>query len=1207
MQRRKGTPDHIFTKANSGTFLLPGFTLAMVMLMLTFFLSPTLSAQVANSVITGRVTDSSGGVLTNAGVTLTQTGTGLVLHTVTNGEGTYSFPSLQTGLFLVEIARPGFKAAKATITLEVGQTAQIDLALTIGSESESVTIEADSSAQLDTQDSNLAYTVGAHQVADLPLNGRNPYGLAALAPGIMAGTSFGAGVSTARGAVVAAATNNFQSNGGIGGSNEILLDGVSIVVCCQGQPPLTPSVEVVDQFKVLTSAPPAQFGRSSGGILNIVTKTGANALHGDLYEFFRNDQLDAAPYFTKRTGAYPIPTRHDYRLPHRFNQYGGFVSGPVRIPMLYNGRDKTFFTFGYEGTRNANSSFITATVPTVLMRQGVFTEAPALVYDPYNVTAAGAGYVRQPLAAGCDATTCYGPGRYVPTINPVAAKLLPLLPLPNASGINNNYSYSQALTDTENQFNFRVDHNFSPSQRTFVRGTRDVNNHHQNDLFNQPNGPNGINQALVAYLFGIGHTWTVSPTFLLQFNYGFGYQQNHQIPQNFTGFNAGDYGFANNFLTEQQNPGLPVVSFNGLQQLGNATNANYFVHYTHILDIAATLQRGNHNITAGYDGRYIIENEQSVGNPLGSFSFDATMSNGPNPSGTVPTGQSPFDSFAAFLLGATTTTSLQRQATIAFTQPYNAFFLQDDWRLRPNLTVNLGVRYDIEMGFRERYNRWADFNPTAINPLSASTGLAFQGGAQYLGAAGNPGRTWQTSYKEVAPRVGFSYSANPTTVVRGGFGILFLPTSERGYGSGTLGFSQSTSTTNTLNGTPSNTFSDPFPNGVALPAGPAAGIQAGTGTGASGFLYNTPVSYQEQWNFGIEQQLKSNLIFNINYAGSHGVKLPITGHPNDLNPKYFGQPGDLGQVSYLQAKVANPFYGSVTTGSLAAPTVQRIQLLSAFPQYISNTAMSNGSVGYLFQGIGSASFNAMQVGLSYRKASGLNGSVFYTWSKLLGNVSDLTNGFLNTNGNPGVQNYYLLKQYERSNLATDIPHRIVGNFIYPLPFGRGQRFGNGIPGWANLILGGWKLNGIAFVQSGNPLSLTQSGGQPFSGGRPTYVPGINPLTSGSSHERLGGAGQSQAYLNPAAFRLSRAFELGNVPRSAALMRAPLSFQDDLSAIKDFKIHEAINLQFRMEAFNVLNRVQFGFPNTTVGSSTFGYITSQTNLPRNVQLALKLNF
>jgi Carboxypeptidase regulatory-like domain len=1183
--------------------------LAIVMLVVVSISFPSrLFAQAANGTVTGRVTDSTGAILTRTDVTLTRTDTGLALHTLTNSDGVYSFSSLQTGPYVVQISREGFKAAKATITLTVDQTAQIDLTLLVGNQSESVTIEADTAAQLETQDSNLDYTVGAHQVADLPLNGRNPYGLAALAPGITPGNSFGAGLSTARGAVVAAATNNFQSNGGIGGSNEILLDGVSIIVCCQGQPPLTPSVEVVDQFKVLTSSPPAQFGRSSGGILNIVTKTGANGLHGDLYEYFRNDQLDAANFFTKQTGIYPIPTRHDFRLPHRFNQFGGFVSGPVTLPKIYSGKNRTFFTFGYEGTRNATSSFTTTTVPTALMRQGIFTEAPTLIYDPNNIATVGNSSVRQPLAPACSGSTCYPAGRFVANIDPVAAKLLQFLPTPNAPGFNNNYSYASSTNDTENQFNLRVDHNFSSAQRTFVRGTRDVDNHHQNGLFNDPNGPNASNQALVAYLFGVGHTWTVSPTFLLQFNYGFGYQQNHQTPQEFTNFNAGDYGFSSGFLSQQQVPGLPVISFSGLQQIGaSGVNFNSFVHYTHSLGVSATLQLGNHSITAGYDGRYILENEQSLGNPLGSFSFDTTLTNGPNPSAAVPTGQSPFDSFAAFLIGTPTSTSLTRQTTIAFTQPYNAVFLQDDWRIRPKLTLNLGVRYDIETGFRERYNRWADFNPTVANPLANITGLSITGGAQYLGSAGNPGRTWQSSYKDAAPRVGFSYAPNSSTVIRGGFGILYLPTSERVFGSSTLGFSQTTTVTNTLNSTPTNAFAAPFPSGIQLPAGPAAGVQAGTGTSAGALLYNTPVSYQEQWNVGIEQQLQSNLIFNLNYAGGHGVKLPINGHPNDLNPQYFGTPGDLNQVAYLQANVSNPFYGSVTTGSLAARTVQRVQLLSAFPQYISNTALSNSSLTYDFQGIGSDSFNALQAGLSYRKTNGLTAALFYTWSKLLGNVSDLTNGFLNNTGNPGIQNYYLIKQYERSNLATDVPHRIVGNFIYSLPFGRGHRYASNVPRWADELIGGWQLNGIGYVQSGYPLGLTQTGGQAFSGSRPSYVPNINPLTTGSTHQRLGGVGQSQSYFNPAAFRLSQAFELGNVPRSASLLRSPLSFQDDLSAIKNFTIKDSLSLQFRLEAFNVFNHVQFGFPNTTVGSSTFGYITSQANLPRNVQAALKLYF
>lgn len=1180
---------------------------ALVAFLILLAFPLALDAQTASGTITGRVTDSSGAVVPDTAVTLTRTDTGLLLKTTTNGDGLYSFPSLQTGPFLVETSHTGFKAARATLTLSVAQTAQIDLVLQIGSEAESVMVQADSSVQLDTQESNLSYTVGARQVAELPLNGRNPYGLAALAPGIMPGNSFGAGLSTQRGAVVAAATNNFQSNGGIGGSNEILLDGVSIIVCCQGQPPLTPSVEVVDQFKVLTSTPPAQFGRSSGAVLSIVTKTGANRLHGDVYEYLRNEKLDAANFFTKRSGIYPIPGHADFRTPHKFNQFGGFVSGPVFLPKIYNGKDRTFFTFGYEGTRNVQSSYTTTTVPTNLMRQGIFTEAPSPIYDPYTIAGSGSTFVRAPLAAACNGGSCYPAGRYVSNIDPVAASLLKFYPVPTASGITNNYSYSQGTVSTENQVNFRVDHNFSPNQRTFVRGTRDIDNYHQNDIFNQANGPNAIDQALRAYLFGIGHTWTISPTALFQFNYGFGYQNNFQIPQNFTGFAAEDYGFSTSFVSQQQNPGLPVITATGLQQIGNSTAANRFEHYTHILDIAATLQRGNHTITFGYDGRYIIENEQGVSNGAGSFAFDTTLTNGPSPSSAVPANQSSFDSFAAFLLGAPTTSSVIRQSTVAFSQPYHALFLQDDWRIVPRLTLNLGVRYDIEAGLRERYNRWADFDPDAANPLSSAVGLAFRGGAQYLGVSGNPGRTWPTAYKNLSPRVGFSYSPTNTTVVRGGFGILYLPTSQRGFGSGTIGYAQNTSVTATLNSTPSSSFANPFPNGVALPAGSGAGVAAGTGTSINVLLHKTPVPYQEQWNFGLEQQFASTLVFSLNYAGSHGVKLPISGHPNDLNPQYFGAVGDQNQVAYLQAQVPNPFFGTVTTGSLATATVPRVQLLSAFPQYPLNTGLSNGSVTYAFNGLGSASFNALQAGLSYRRSNGFNGSVFYTWSKLLGNVSDLTNGFLNSTGNPSIQNYYLIKQYERSNLATDVPHRIVGSFLYPLPFGRGQRFGATIPGWANVIAGGWKLNAIGSVQSGYPLGITQTGGQPFSGGRPTFVPGVNPLTTGSTHTRLGGAGQTQNYFTSGAFRLSRSFELGNIPRSAAALRSPLTFQDDISAIKDFAIHDSLGLQFRLEAFNVLNRVQFGFPNTTFNSSAFGTITSQANLPRNIQAALKLYF
>jgi hypothetical protein len=294
---------------------------------------------------------------------------------------------------------------------------------------------------------------------------------------------------------------------------------------------------------------------------------------------------------------------------------------------------------------------------------------------------------------------------------------------------------------------------------------------------------------------------------------------------------------------------------------------------------------------------------------------------------------------------------------------------------------------------------------------------------------------------------------------------------------------------------------------------------------------------------------------------------------------------------------------------LRNPTVQRVQTLAAFPQYTSGaiSGIQNGSANVSYQDIGSTSYNALQASLNIHRPNGVSGSVSYVWSKLLGNVSDLTNGFLNTTGNPGYQNFYFLN-LEHSTLATDIRHRVVGTAMWDLPLGRGKRFGGNVPGWANQIVGGWGLSTIIDVYSGFPISMTVTGAPAFAGTRPMYIGG-NPLTTGGYHHRLGGTayGQTQGYLNPAAFATPLSFQLGNVPRSWAAIRGPINFDDNVSAIKRFPIHDQIGVEFRAEAFNVLNKVNYGLPNAQLNSSTFGQITSQYNLPRNVQLALKVHF
>jgi len=1170
-------------------------------LCLFFLFSIPLQGQVANGVITGRLTDTTGAILSNAQIILTKIDTGLTVTTQSNSNGIYTFSSLQTGPYKIQVAQSGFKNAETTLTLAVGQTANIDLNLSVGSSTETINVESAGMADLEISDSTVSYTVGARQVSDLPLNGRNPYGLASLSPGINPGGGFGQGVSQVRGAVVAAGTNNFESNGGQSGSNEIFFDGVPVTVCCQGQPALTPSVEVVDQFKVITSTPPAQFGRSSGGILNIVSKTGTNHLHGTVYEYLRNEKLDAAPYFLKYNNTPPIRGRDDFRAPHKFNQYGLFVNGPLLLPKIYNGRDKTFFTFGWEASRNVLYAPTTTTVPTDLQRQGIFTEAPGLIYDPYSTI----GNTRQPLTAGCNSAGCFTEGKVVAKINPVSQKLLQFLPLPNVAGLTNNYVYANRTSDQVDQFNFRVDQNFSSKQRVFARGTRDTNTHHENDLFNQPDGPSAINQTLRAYLFALGNTWTITPQLILQTNYGFAYQKNFQIPQNYTGYNASDYGFTN-LASQQQLPGLPFIGISGYANLSNATNTNRWEHYSHFLESIALWQLGTHSLTFGYDGRLILEHQQSASNGPGSLSFDTTLTNGPNVTSAAASNQAQFDAFAAFLMGTFTNATLTRQVLPAYDSWYHAMYLQDDWRVNSRLTLNVGLRYDIETGYAERHNRWADLDLSVANPLS-SAALPFTGGARYLGSD-FPKRTWKTAYNKFGPRIGLAFQASDRVVLRGGYALMYLPTSQRFYGTSTLGYAQQTQTVYTSTNVPMATITNPFPNGVILPAGPSAGVTAGTGTSVGGAVYNNPLPYFQQINAGVEAQIAQGIVLHLNYVGSHGVHLPINYRPNDLRDQYWGDPGSQSQINFLNASVANPFYGQTAAGPLALPTtVQRVQLLSQYPQFTPNTGMANSSLTVNQLGIGASIFNAAQAFITIQRTRNLLATISYTFSKLMGNTSPLLTGFLNVNGTPGFQNSYHLRDKEWSIMATDIPHRFVANANYNLPFGRGQRIGGNMRRWVNQFVGGWSLNTIVAVQSGYALGITQTGGQAYSGSRPFFVPGGKPLTSGDVHQRLGGVGQANAYLDMNAFRKAAAFELGNVPRSSGRLRSPTGFQDDLSLVKQFPIHENLGLQFRLEAFNLLNKVQFGVPNTSFGSATFGYITSQANSPRNIQAAFKLLF
>ncbi len=425
-----------------------------------FFAAIPMAAQTTTGTLTGFVTDSAGAFITAASVNLTNTATGLRQTTATDEIGSYVFALVQPGAYQLTVEKQGFQRFARNFTLEVAQQARIDAQLTIGQVTE--TVEVSSAVILETESSNLGQVISNRQVLDLPLNGRNPFALAALTPGVTPLASFGAGIAGARGAAQVAGANNFLANGGMTGSNEILLDGIPITVCCQGQPALIPTIETTAEFKVQTNTSPAEFGRTSGGILNILTKSGTNNFHGSAYEFFRNEKMDAANFFMNRAGTNPIPGRQDRRTPQRYNQYGAAAGGPVIVPRVYNGKDKTFVFGNFEIVQLRRSLFRTFGVPTTLMRTGNFSEAPFDIYDPASTTpnpGAAGRYLRTPFA-----------NRQVPAdrMARLPLNILKLYPSPQRSGVVNNLDSVASSRDDDKQLSFRIDHNFSVRKRLFT-------------------------------------------------------------------------------------------------------------------------------------------------------------------------------------------------------------------------------------------------------------------------------------------------------------------------------------------------------------------------------------------------------------------------------------------------------------------------------------------------------------------------------------------------------------------------------------------------------------------------------------------------------------------------------------------------------------------------------------------------------------------
>ncbi|MGI8989447.1 MAG: carboxypeptidase regulatory-like domain-containing protein [Bryobacteraceae bacterium] len=1162
------------------------------LLALCLAFSAVASGQTSTGSISGNVRDQSQATVANARITLTNTGRNESRSATSNKLGYYSFQLLPPAAYRLEVEAPGFKRfVRENVALDVAVAAVIDVELQLGTSSETVTVTA-SAPQLDSGSSSLGQVIENKTLIDLPINGRNSYGFAALVPGVRASALF---------TQVAYASYNDQFvsiNGSRVNANQFYLDGGANSTAGFNGPGLFPSVDLVQEYKVQTNNFSAEFGNTAGGVINVITKSGTNQLHGSLYDFLRNNRFDANDFFANRGG---IP-----KAELRFNQFGAAAGGPVQLPKIYDGKDRTFFFFSYEGLRWVRALTTTGTMPTDLQRAGDFSQtrnqtgAPITIYDPVTSRpdpAKPGAFIRSPF-----------PGNVIPRdrMDPVALALLNYTPHPNTAGTaftgTNNFVTSLSALTQKDTFSIRGDHSLTQNQKIFMRfGLNDttVNRPHvygPDYIVSEPvNGTDILHhrQAVLNY------NWVVNPTTVVELSssvlhYWLGRKSGA------LGFNPVKLGLPSYYNRIPFDLCFPTVAVAGLGVTINVVdNGGGFLASCNHTDQSydtfheygnVTKVNGAHTFKMGAD---FGSNRWTQRTPPASsnFTFGTDMTQGPNPLAASSTGGV---GFASFLLGAGTSGNVRSDIPGQFiSYHYYGLYFQDDWKFTPRLTFNLGIRYDFNAPWTDKRNRINSWNGNTPSPLQIA-GLNLHGGLQFPGVNGLPRGQFDNDRTNFAPRVGFAYAADSKTVVRAGFGIFFGPINGAAFTSNSTpnsGFNATTPWLTSIDGiTPTNYLSNPFPTGFQKAPGSSQGLLTFLGQDIVTMDRGRQTPYQEQWNIGFQRTLPKNFLLDMAYAGSHGNHLFGPLNYDQLPDQY------LALGDNLRTLVANPFYGIVTTGALSASTVQLGQLLRPYPQFNSVIATTNS--------YGNSIYHALQAKLERRFTRGFSLLVSYTYSKLIDDVlpSTANLGFAGESFSLGnIQDYYN-RRTERAVASFDTPHFLAINGNWELPFGNGKALLNR-HGWVDALAGGWQLNGIATMHSGAPLGLTtvtNTARNYGSAQRPNYLGG-DPEGHGPIADRL------NQYFNAAAFAVPAPYTYGNTARLLSWLRAPGVGNLDLSVFKDIPVHERMRLQFRFEVFNVMNHPQFDFPNTSIGAPQAGVIAAQANQPRDIQLALKFLF
>ena len=1243
-------------------------------------------AQEFRGTISGAVVDRSGGVIPKAKITATEVQTGVKTTSVSDMAGQYVIPFLAPGDYELRTELTGFKTfVRKGLHLASGDHPVIDVTMEIGEATQSISITAEGPL-LDTANTSTGQTITTKQVEDFPLNGRNPLMVAQLAIGVIA---------TGNPTLVHPFDNGAAAAWSLGGTPsqtaEIMIDGAPNATW-DNRLAYAPPQDSVQEVKVKAFDTDASYGHTGSGTINKVMKTGTNSLHGSAYWFMQPSALAANNFFNNRAGI-PVPAT-------KLDQYGVTAGGPVILPKIYNGKNKLFWFFAFEKLTDSQPNTKFLTVPTDAERQGNFFALSYQIYNPYTgVLGANNAVTRSPFmcdAAGNPLAPDLTPGpnfgkqgsgtacNKIPEglLNPVALAYLKFYPSPNVNPLTSdgygNYANSATTNDDYNNELGRLDWAMGDRSRLSFNVRHNYQLQSKNNYFN--NNAHGIASKLNRINWGstVDEVYTLNNTTVMDVRLNYT-RMNESHPSPMAGFDPTTLGFPAYLKNNSQFLQLPQIvlgncgndttqatSFDCLGQTG----ADLLPSESHSLFGDIVKQWRNHTFKFGADARRYKLDAQQFGASVGSFTFGGVgTTNGWTQAASNSTllfGQD----FASFLLGLPTSGSFNLSARGSYHEYYYALFVNDDWRLRSNLTINLGLRLDRDLPYSEKRGRTVNgFDFTVKNPIAdgaipaynsrtASSmpfpvNFAVPGGLTF--ASPDNGAIWQNTSHLVSPRIGFAWTPGilrGKTVLRAGFGLFVQPIAlsnlnpTGGYSSTPIltqeGFSQTTPfpVPSPLQ-SPTTTLSDPFPNGFIQPPGSSAGLRTFLGQSVDFFNANMKNPYSERWTFGIQQQLAHDLIAEVVYIGNHAVHLPISvTQLNGIPRQYLSTlPNrDASLITSLTARVLNPFAGLIPTlgnSGLNGATITPGQLLAPFPEFpvADSTSFSSG-ITERNAAFGSSYFNSLNVRVEKRLSHGLQIVQNFIWSKLIERESWLNN----TDTVP-----------EKRISPFDHPYRFVTAVTYDLPVGRGKALSVGSR-WLHMLVGGWRLNGIYTYQRGAPI--------PWMNGS-TNNPGdyafcSAPTAKGVTVSELRGlcADENGNLLNPAAFLTTplnlnprevngKAFDTSLFVAGAApgpntsgltaaqiavlqqtgqlqfhLRTFPTTFSNlrmdgqnnfDASILKKFDVTERTYFQFRLEAFNVLNHPTFGAPNTQVVSSSFGIINTQANRPRQLQIGLRFVF